>query len=229
MYTKYGLNLTEGQKKKMAKAAMSGEKVSLRLLPENFSGTDEMMLTESQIKRIEKHKRAGKGFVMNFSVVQLKKMSKSGGFLPALMALLPTLGTALATGAATAGGSYLFNKLINRDGKGLRLQGTGTGGMIIPPVAGKGAKKAKGGSLLPGMNLGIDRPVGAIATLPKEIRDIINVRKGGWVPGYTEPEHMMKPLRGQMKATGGCCGCDKKNVGEGLYLHGTPKTMMGRK
>ena len=115
-YREYGLTLTESQKRKLGMS--KGTPVTIRLQPNQLSGNDKLMLTESQIKRIEK----GKGMDLKLSATQMKKQ---GGFVGALLAGLaaPLLGKVLGFG----------------QGKGLVLPGTGKG--LVLPRTGSGIKK----------------------------------------------------------------------------------------
>ena len=53
-YREYGLTLTESQTRKLG--ISKGIPVTIRLQSNQLSGNDELMLKESQIKRIEKGK-----------------------------------------------------------------------------------------------------------------------------------------------------------------------------
>lgn len=180
MYKPHKVSLTDIQKKRVGRAAMTKTTVPIQLKHTQMTGDDELMLTETQIKKLEKMRAKGRGARLTLSVAQLNAMCKHGGFLGAILPFLTsTILPALATGAATSAGSKIFKNIF---GDGIRRPG----GMILPgPIR--------------------RYPEGAIAKMPK--------LNGGWVPGYREPDFMMKPMRG------GCCDC-KKNNGQGLFLHG---------
>ena len=117
-YREYGLTLTESQRRKLGMS--KGTPVTIRLRPNQLSGNDKLMLTESQIKRIEK----GKGMDLILSATQMKKQ---GGFVGAILAGLaaPLIGKVLGFG----------------QGKGLVLPGTGKG--LVLPGTGSGIKIKK--------------------------------------------------------------------------------------
>lgn len=202
-YHLHKVALSDTQKREIAKAAMNKSPITVSLKVSSLDGPDELYLTSMQKQKLDKRRAKGLGAKLNLSVAQLKYMKKQGGFIGAILPFLTsTVLPALATGAATSAGSMLFNKLF---GKG----GSGTGGMILP------MEKPGKPVMFP-----IPYPVGAIAETPK-----LSFKKGGWVPGGTEPEHMMYPMGRPKK--GGCAMCasgqgaKKKLRGDGLYLHGT--------
>ena len=63
-YLPYKIALTDGQKKKLQKAYVSKTAVTLRVKPGQIGRTDELFLTETQIKRLKKRSAAGKGMVI---------------------------------------------------------------------------------------------------------------------------------------------------------------------
>ena len=140
-YQEIGLSITPNQKKKVAREYKKGLPVSIQLKPDQLSGSDKMLLTETQIKQIEKAKKAGKGLRLSLSKTQLEENMKSGGFLQFLLGLLPSL----ATGAASALGSFGMNKILGKGvqshrikpkGKGLFLHGTQGEGVFLPGTQG---------------------------------------------------------------------------------------------
>jgi len=106
-YQEYGLALTDSQKRKLQSAK---EGVTLRLTNSQLSGHDRLLLTKSQINRIETNRRKGVGMDLKLSATQLKKQ---GGFLGALLAGLaaPMIGKVLGLGT-------------KKNARGLRLPGT---------------------------------------------------------------------------------------------------------
>ena len=110
MYSEYSLDLTENQKKKIARAYRNKTGVSIRLTNASVQsvGNVTLKLTNQQIKRINKARAAGSGVQITLSKTQLEKQ---GGFLSAMLNLgkvvlpflakkvLPTLGLAAASGA----------------------------------------------------------------------------------------------------------------------------------
>ena len=53
-YLEYHVNLSEGQKENLAKAIKTGSEPTLRLKNNELSGRDELMLTKTQVNKIQK-------------------------------------------------------------------------------------------------------------------------------------------------------------------------------
>ena len=85
-YYKHGVNLTEGQKKKIHAALKKKKSISIRLSNKNLVRNDVLALPQTQINKIKKFK---KGVQLNLSASQLRYMEKTGGFLPLLLAAIP--------------------------------------------------------------------------------------------------------------------------------------------
>ena len=102
-YIKHGVNLSYGQKLKLAKAYKDGVSTSIRLSKNNLHGNDNLALTQTQINQI---KNATNGVQLNISLSQLKyqmNQEKTGGFLP-LLTLIPLIFSGLAAAGGVAGG-----------------------------------------------------------------------------------------------------------------------------
>ena len=76
-YTKYGVSLTQGQKDSLRAAVNAQRSVTLRLPHNQLSGSDQLMLTNMQINKINKAKLSAKGVDIKLSETQIKK---TGGF-----------------------------------------------------------------------------------------------------------------------------------------------------
>ena len=115
-YQEHGLNITTKQLKKILTAGEKKTTVTIRILKKNLHGDHKLLLTKTQIKRINK---ATSGLDLKLSITQVKKIHKrfvylqdenkikTGGFLP-LLAILPILLGGLkaaAAAAAIAGGT----------------------------------------------------------------------------------------------------------------------------
>ena len=127
-YFEYHVNLGDGQRASLAKAIESENEITLRLKNNQLMGNDELMLTKSQIKKIEKSVRNGTGADIKISKTQIRKPIKHGGSLfSSLLSLgarfLPIVAKPLAKGALSALGSLGVNKIL---GKGQ------SGGFLIP-------------------------------------------------------------------------------------------------
>ena len=127
-YIEYHVNLSDGQKANLAKAIKPSSEITLRLKNNQLRGNDELMLTKSQIKKIEKAARNNIGVDIKISKTQIRKSVKHGGSLfSSLLSLgtrlLPVVAKPLAKGALSALGSLGMNKIF---GKGQ------SGGFLIP-------------------------------------------------------------------------------------------------
>ena len=134
-YHQHGVKLSAGQRKKLAKAYRENSAITIRLSNNELSGSDQLMLTKSQIARLMKSKKNGTGSDIKISKTQIRKAVVHGG---SLWSSLFSLGTrilpyattaaskaapALATGALSALGSLGIDKIF---GKGQK------GGFLIP-------------------------------------------------------------------------------------------------
>ena len=135
MNQEYKVNLSQGQKAKLAKAIKDGSALKLRLSKNALSGNDELLLSPRQIAKLQKAKRNNSGVEISFSKSSIRKSVKHGG---SLWTSLFSLGTKalpfvtkgvskvaphLATGALSALGSLGIDKIF---GSGMQ------GGMILP-------------------------------------------------------------------------------------------------
>ena len=80
-YFEYGVNLTDNQKRSLASAMNNRTPLTLRLKHSNLSGNDELMLTKTQLKRIQKSLANGTGVDIKISKTQIRKVAKQGGNL----------------------------------------------------------------------------------------------------------------------------------------------------
>jgi len=81
-YIKYSVSLSENQKAKLAKALMNKSAITLRLSVGEFSGSDELFLTQitnTQIKNIQKAKSMNKAVDLKTSKTQISRVVKKGG------------------------------------------------------------------------------------------------------------------------------------------------------
>ena len=136
MNQEYKVNLSQGQKAKLAKAIKDGSALKLRLGKNALSGPDELMLSPRQIAKLQKAKRNNRGVEISFSKSSIRKSVKQGGSLwTSLISLgtkalpLVTKGVAkvaphLATGALSALGSLGIDKIFGEGGM--------QGGAILP-------------------------------------------------------------------------------------------------
>ena len=129
-YFEYGVKLTDNQKKSLATAINNRTHLTLRIKNSDLSGNDELMLTKTQLKRIQKSLANGTGVDLKISKTQIRKVAKQGGnlftslaslgarVLPYAVKGLSKAGPALATGAVSALGSLGIDKIF---GKGINI------------------------------------------------------------------------------------------------------------
>ena len=112
-YYEYKVNLSKGQKEKLAKAVKNSSPITLRLSKNELVGNDEMMLTKSQINKLQKAKQKNSGA----EITSLLKLT------PFLTKGVSKVAPHLATGALSALGSLGIDKIF---GKGVQS------GAILP-------------------------------------------------------------------------------------------------
>ena len=130
-YFEYGVNLSVGQKENLAKAIQTNSELTLRLKNNQLKGSDELMLTKTQVKKLQKAASNRTGVDLKISKSQIRKVVQGGSLFSSLAMLgakaLPFVASkalpALATGAVSALGSLGIDKIF---GKGM------TGGFLIP-------------------------------------------------------------------------------------------------
>ena len=132
-YFEYGVNLTDNQKRSLAAAMNNRTPLTLRIKHSKLTGNDELMLTKTQLKRIQKSLNDGTGVDIKISKTQIRKVAKQGGNLFSSLASLGTrvlpyavkglskAAPALATGAVSALGSLGIDKIF---GKGMHIPKT---------------------------------------------------------------------------------------------------------
>ena len=130
-YYKHGVNLSDGQQRKINSATKKGIGTTIRLSKNDLNGSFELPLTQTQINRI---KKAKSGIQLNLSESQLKHREKTGGFLP-LLALIPLIAS-VAGGVASAVNSSRANAEQARHNKAIEdVMKSGTG--VVSDVVGK--------------------------------------------------------------------------------------------
>ena len=131
MNQEYKVNLSQGQKAKLAKAIKDGSALKLRLGKNSLSGNDELLLSPRQIAKLQKAKKNNTGAEISFSKSAIRKSIKQGGSLwTSLLKLTPflTKGVSkvaphLATGAVSALGSLGIDKIFGKGMQGGTLAG----------------------------------------------------------------------------------------------------------
>ena len=129
-YFEYGVNLTDNQNRSFATAMNNRTPLTLRIKHSKLTGNDELMLTKTQISRIQKSLANGTGVDIEISKTQIRKVAKQGGnlftslaslgarVLPYAVKGLSKAVPALATGAVSALGSMGIDKIF---GKGINI------------------------------------------------------------------------------------------------------------
>ena len=88
-YHSYKVNLSEGQTKKLLTAIKNNNPLTLSLSNQDLSGNDTLMLTQRQINKLTKAKKAGVGSDLNISKTQIRKVLKLGHGAPHLGSPMP--------------------------------------------------------------------------------------------------------------------------------------------
>ena len=125
-YVKYGVKLSAGQRVKLAKALSNRSAITIRLTKSDLTGNDELMLTRTQLKRIQKAMKNKTGVDLKISKTQIRHLVQEGGSLwGSLMTLgakalpfatmaaskaLPALATGALSGLASLGVDKIFGK-----------------------------------------------------------------------------------------------------------------------
>ena len=122
----YGVTLSDGQKSKLLSAIQNKSPLTLRLKHSHLQGTDELMLTQRQIAKIQKSLANGTGSDIKISKTQISSSVKHGGnlftslislgskLLPYAIKGVSKVAPAIATGAATALGDIGIKKLFGK-------------------------------------------------------------------------------------------------------------------
>ena len=130
-YFPYGVKLSKSQMEKLSRAYVNKSPITIRLEKSDLKGNDELMLTKTQIKRIQKSMKMNKGVDIKISKSQIRKVARHGGSLwsslaglaskalPMVIPLAKKAAVPLATGALSGLASLGVNKLFG--GKGLQV------------------------------------------------------------------------------------------------------------
>ena len=119
VYFQYNVSLTTGQKEKMYKAYQKKAPFTLRLKKTQLAGSDTLVPTQTQIKRIERSKANGTGTDLRISTAQIRKQD-GGNLFSSLMPILTKTVLPLATkavgplvsGALSGLSSFVVNKIL---------------------------------------------------------------------------------------------------------------------
>ena len=87
-YLEYHVNLSDGQNASLAKAMETGSELTLRLKNNQLRGNDELMLTKTQVNKIQKAVAGKTGADIKISKTQIRKSVKQGGSLFSSLAML---------------------------------------------------------------------------------------------------------------------------------------------
>ena len=87
-YIEYGVTLSDGQKSKLLSAIKNKSPLTLRLKHSHLQGSDELMLTQRQIAKIQKSMANGIGSDLKISKKQISSSVKHGGNLFSSLARL---------------------------------------------------------------------------------------------------------------------------------------------
>ncbi|PFX30088.1 Complement C1q and tumor necrosis factor-related protein 9B [Stylophora pistillata] len=121
------VEVMDNQRRKLAKAFNEKSPITLRLSHNELTGSDEMMLTQTQIKKIQKAKSNGTGVDLKISKTQITKVAQKGGslfsslltlgakLLPKAMNLATKALPGLATGALSSLGNFATVKILGAE------------------------------------------------------------------------------------------------------------------
>ena len=112
------VQLSEGQKRNLARAYQNNEEVTLRLTRNGLTGPDTLRVPAQEVKRLQKSRNAGKGMQIKISKANIRKQDGSGilsSLLPVFKSVAPTIGKTLGlsalAGAASEGASQIIKKI----------------------------------------------------------------------------------------------------------------------
>ena len=115
---KINVSLSEGQKRKLAKAYIDNEEAIIRIARSALSGSDSLMVPMNTIKQLLKSKDRGKGTVIKISKGNVREQTGEGiwsSLLPVVRTAAPTIGKTLGlsalAGLASEEGSQLVKKI----------------------------------------------------------------------------------------------------------------------
>ena len=92
------VQLSDGQKRNLARAYQRNEEVTLRLSKTSFNGSDTLRVPAQVVKRLQKKRNAGKRMEIKISKANIRKQDGSGIFsslMPELKTVAPTIGKTL--------------------------------------------------------------------------------------------------------------------------------------
>ena len=123
-YHSHGVKLSQGEKQKLAKALRNNSAITIRLSHDELNGPDQLMLTKTQINKLQKSMENGTGSDIKISKTQIRKAVKMGGSLwsslfslgaralPAVTSLASKAAGPLATGAFSGLASLGVDKIF---------------------------------------------------------------------------------------------------------------------
>ena len=126
-YINVKVNVSEGQRDKIAKAIHDKTGVSIKLSHSDLRGEHVISITKKQLDQIATAYNNGKGTTLKLTKTQLMHNTKTGGFIQALLPFLAKAGTFIAS-------TVLPNILSGA------LQGVGsaTGSKTVDKISGNG-------------------------------------------------------------------------------------------
>ncbi len=174
VYTEYGFNLSDLQKKNLAYAVINNTGISLKLNYNQLLGDFKIPLTNRQITCITKKRNDEKGVILKLSINQLKQMQKSGGFLP-LLALLPVIFGGIGAAGGIAGGVSAAVKASNdRIAADKALQEQQRHNRLIEEAT----KKAVGTGVFLKSGAGVKKSIPKVKLTKMNLKSILNQESG---------------------------------------------------
>ena len=125
-YYSHGVSLSNGQRQRLAKAYNNNAAITLRLSSNELTGPDQLMLTRTQINKIQKAMSQGTGVDVKINKSQIRKAVQHGGplwsslislgtkVLPYAIKGVSKVAPALASGALSTLGSLVIDKIFGK-------------------------------------------------------------------------------------------------------------------
>ena len=114
-YHTHKVNLSKGQRSKLLKAYKDKSEITIRLGNINLTGNDSLMLTQRQINKINKAKKAGLGVDIHISKTQIRKVLKLGYGAPQL-GQFPSIGVSAPRQRSSRSTTTNQNTKTKKDG-----------------------------------------------------------------------------------------------------------------
>lgn len=189
-YKPYSVRLSKGQKMNIKEAFQKGRSITLRFSAESITGDDELRLTESQIKHLNRAKAKNTGAKITLTKTQL---TQTGGVLPFLAPLLPLIIPALTAGAkAVALGALGGLGKVAVDAIANKARGKGIPRQQLPPRMINPPKPKKEGPI-PKLPVGFNpSPLSPVGFNPTALTVAQKRKRGGRIGKIADSKPLLK-------------------------------------